>query len=86
MQPAVNRNTSNRSLGPVLLAAGRSFMEVHEAPERAPSDGPNALPLRTYAVALECVARYTQTGPWRFRIGHCRLPIADRRYEKARNG
>jgi 2-dehydro-3-deoxyphosphooctonate aldolase (KDO 8-P synthase) len=29
------------------------FMEVHEAPERAPSDGPNMLPLGRMAALLE---------------------------------
>jgi len=29
------------------------FMEVHEAPERAPSDGPNMLPLRRMGALLE---------------------------------
>src|SRR2546421_9193983 len=29
------------------------FMEVHEAPERAPSDGPNMLPLDRLAPLLE---------------------------------
>jgi len=55
------------------------FMEVHEAPERAPSDGPNALPLERMQSLLNVVARIYTNCPWRFRIGHCRLPIADRR-------
>jgi len=33
------------------------FMEVHEDPDRAPSDGPNMLPLRELRPLLECLLR-----------------------------
>jgi 2-dehydro-3-deoxyphosphooctonate aldolase (KDO 8-P synthase) len=45
MQRAVCPNTSNHRARRVACGVDAVFMEVHDAPERAPSDGPNMLPL-----------------------------------------
>jgi 3-deoxy-D-manno-octulosonic acid (KDO) 8-phosphate synthase len=53
MQLVDNRNTSNRwRVQGVACGVDAVFMEVHDCPERALSDGPNALPLDRLAPLL----------------------------------
>jgi 2-dehydro-3-deoxyphosphooctonate aldolase (KDO 8-P synthase) len=43
--------------GAVAVGVDGVFLEVHEAPERALCDGPNALPLARFAAILETIKR-----------------------------
>ena len=58
----------NRAYVPGLARAGSAlgiknfFLEVHEDPEHAPSDGPNMLYLQNFEKVVDEIVRYSYTG------------------------
>ena len=69
-KPGGNGSTSggNRDFVPGLCRAAsalgirNSFLEVHEDPDNAPSDGPNALHLKDFEKVVDEIHRYSYTG------------------------
>jgi|TARA_R110000803_G_scaffold30857_5_gene69274 2-dehydro-3-deoxyphosphooctonate aldolase (KDO 8-P synthase) len=69
-KPGGNGSTSggNRDFVPGLCRAASAlgirnfFLEVHEDPDNAPSDGPNALHLKDFEKVVDEIHRYSYTG------------------------